>query len=52
MGPYSIQPNPNGRGYDVVRSAPTVVSAELKQTEAEALAFAMNTQVRQLERTK
>lgn len=46
---YTIKPNPNGRGWDVVRSEPTVISSELRVGEAEALAFALNTQVRLIE---
>jgi hypothetical protein len=42
-GPYSMKANPRG-GYDVVRSAPTVVAEGLKYIEAEALAYAMNAQ--------
>lgn len=52
MGPYSIRPNPNGFGWDVVRSTPITITADLKQTEAEALAFALNAQVRILEGNK
>lgn len=47
-GPYSMQGNPKG-GWDVVRNAPTVVADGLKLGEAEALVFAMNTQVKLLE---
>jgi hypothetical protein len=53
MGPYSIQKhhrNPNA--WDVVRNEPTVIAAELKLVEAEALAFALNQQVKQLENVK
>lgn len=38
--------------WDVVRNAPTVISAELKQVEAEALAFALNAQAVALEGRK
>lgn len=48
-GPYTVIPNEDGRGYDVVRMAPTIVSTELRQGEAEALAFALNTQIRVIE---
>jgi predicted nucleic acid-binding protein len=48
-GPYIFVPNPKDRGFDVVRMQPTVIAAELKRGEAEALAFAMNTQARILE---
>lgn len=48
-GPYTVVPNKGGRGYDVVRMAPTVVSTELRLGEADALAFAMNTQIRIVE---
>lgn len=48
-GPYTIKPNENGRGWDVVRNEPCTVAAELRVGEAEALAFALNTQVRLLE---
>jgi predicted nucleic acid-binding protein len=48
-GPYTIVPNADGRGYDVVRMAPTVIATELKMGEAEALAFALNTQIRLIE---
>jgi HAMP domain-containing protein len=48
-GMYITTPNKAGRGYDVIRMAPTVISAELKLGEAEALAFALNTQARVLE---
>ncbi len=44
-----MQPNPKGRGWDIVRSEPTVVSAELSQPEAEALVFALNAQTAILE---
>lgn len=50
-GLYTITPNKDGRGYDVVRMAPTIVSTELRLGEAEALAFALNTQVRMIEGT-
>lgn len=50
MDLYSVQPNKSGRGWDVVRYAPTVVSSELKQVEAEALAKALNQQFRTLEK--
>lgn len=48
-GTYIVTPNKAGRGYDIIRMAPTVVSAELRLGEAEALAFALNTQARILE---
>jgi predicted nucleic acid-binding protein len=48
-GPYTVVPNKDNRGYDVVRMAPTVVSTELSMGEAEALAFALNTQIRLIE---
>jgi HAMP domain-containing protein len=48
-GMYITTPNKAGRGYDVIRMAPTVISAELTLGEAEALAFALNTQARVLE---
>jgi predicted nucleic acid-binding protein len=48
-GPYTIVPNADGRGYDVVRMAPTIIAKELRQGEAEALAFALNTQIRMIE---
>lgn len=35
--------------WDVVRNAPTVISQELKLSEAQALAFAMNAQLAILE---
>lgn len=35
--------------WDVVRNAPTVISTELKQVEAAALAFALNAQLARLE---
>jgi hypothetical protein len=47
MGPYIVVPNT--RGYDVVRMEPTVVAKDMKQGEADALAFALNTQVRIIE---
>jgi hypothetical protein len=53
MGPYIIKPNPQRPElYDVVRSEPTVVSAALRFNEAEALAFALNAQVKLLEASK
>jgi predicted nucleic acid-binding protein len=48
-GPYTIVPNVDGRGYDVVRMAPTTIATELQMGEAEALAFALNTQIRLIE---
>jgi hypothetical protein len=53
MDLYTIRPNkrfPNK--WDVIRTSPTIVSSELKQVEAEALAFALNQQVKQLEGAK
>jgi hypothetical protein len=44
-GPYTVVPNKDGRGFDVVRMAPTVVSTELKRGEADALSFALNAQL-------
>lgn len=32
------------KGWVVIRNAPTVVATELRQVEAEALAFALNVQ--------
>jgi predicted nucleic acid-binding protein len=49
VGPYTVQQNEKDRGWDVVRSVPTVIATELKLGEAEALAFALNTQARILE---
>lgn len=49
QGPYTVAPNKDGRGYDVVRMAPTIVSTELRLGEADALAFALNTQIRLIE---
>jgi hypothetical protein len=46
---YTLRLNQDGRGWDVVRNAPTVVSKELRLGEAEALAFALNTQIRLIE---
>lgn len=48
-GPYTIVPNADDRGYDVVRMAPTTIATELRQGEAEALAFALNAQIRMIE---
>ena len=49
---YSVQPNPKGRGFDVIRYAPTIISSELKQGEAEALACALNETIRLMEKNK
>ncbi|WP_368508134.1 hypothetical protein [Bradyrhizobium lupini] len=49
-GIYTIVANKDGT-YNVVRMAPTVISQGLKLGEAEALAFALSTQVRLLEGT-
>jgi hypothetical protein len=51
QGPYIVVPNDTSdlRGYDVVRMAPTIIAKELRQGEAEALAFALNTQIRRIE---
>lgn len=46
---YTIKTNENGRGYDVVRNAPTVVADDLRLGEAQALAFALNTQINMIE---
>lgn len=53
QGPYVVVPNNSSdlRPFDVVRMEPTVVAKELNLGEAEALAFALNTQVRQIEGT-
>jgi hypothetical protein len=50
-GPYIVVPNDTSdlRGFDVVRMTPTIVAKELRQGEADALAFALNTQVRIIE---
>ncbi|MCP1937347.1 hypothetical protein J2R95_003142 [Bradyrhizobium japonicum] len=50
-GPYVVVPNDTSdvRGFDVVRMSPTVIAKELYQGEAEALAFALNTQIRRIE---
>jgi hypothetical protein len=45
QGPYTVVPNKDGRGYDVVRNAPTTIATELRLGEADALAFALNAQV-------
>lgn len=47
-GLYTIVPNKDG-SYNVVRMAPTVIMKGLKLGEAEALAFALSTQVRLIE---
>lgn len=51
QGPYIVVPNNTSdlRGFDVVRMAPTIIAKELRQGEADALAFALNTQVRLIE---
>jgi hypothetical protein len=48
-GPYTTVPNKDGRGYDVVRMSPAVIATELRMGEADALAFALNTQLRLIE---
>jgi hypothetical protein len=48
-GPYTTAPNKDGRGYDVVRMSPAIIATELKLGEADAMAFALNTQVRIIE---
>ncbi|MGY3589318.1 hypothetical protein [Bradyrhizobium sp. USDA 4350] len=46
---YTIRPSKNGKGWDVIRNAPTMISTELREHEAEALAFALNAQVALIE---
>lgn len=50
-GPYTVVTNNTGaiRGYDVVRMAPTVIAKDLHLGEAQALAFALNAQIRKIE---
>lgn len=49
MDLYTIKPNENGTGWDVVRNAPTTIASDLRVGEAQALALALNTQVRLIE---
>lgn len=50
---FVVRPNPRDPSkHDVVRMEPTVVSEALKPVEAEALAFALNAQVKHLEGKK
>ncbi|MBW7970989.1 hypothetical protein [Bradyrhizobium sp. BR 10289] len=49
MDLYMVVQNPDGETFDIVRNAPTVISEGLKRGEADALAFALNTQHRRIE---
>lgn len=50
MDTYVIQRNTRDPElWDVVRNAPTVISSELKHVEADALAFALNVQLKLIE---
>jgi hypothetical protein len=46
---YSVRPNQDGRGYDVIRDRPATVAIELTLVEAGSLAHALNAQVGLLE---